>query len=57
LSVWVDEAALAAFTDRSPHRELMAAHAPAMGPTRFARWAITGSGGRPSWHDALRRLR
>lgn len=56
LSVWVDEAALAAFSTSEPHRELMAALRPQMAPTRFVRWQILGSDGRPTWSDALRRL-
>jgi hypothetical protein len=27
-----------------------------MGPTKFVRWTIQGSDGRPVWDDALRRL-
>ncbi len=56
LSVWVDEEALAAFADGSPHREFTAGLAPEMGPTKFVRWTISGSEGRPSWSAALRRL-
>jgi hypothetical protein len=56
LSVWVDEDALAAFVSASPHRELMADLAPAMGATKFARWTIKGSAGRPSWGEAMRHL-
>ncbi len=56
LSVWVDEGALAAFADGSPHSALMAALAPDMGPTKFVRWTISGSEGRPSWSEASRRL-
>lgn len=56
LSIWEDESALAAFADQTPHRELMATLAPEMAPTTFVRWTITGSDGRPSWSDALRRL-
>ncbi len=56
LSVWIDEGALAVFVGHSPHRELMTELSPAMGPTRFVRWTINGSDGRPSWDDALRRL-
>ena len=56
LSVWVDEQALAAFADASPHRELMAKLRPEMGPTKFVRWTIKGSDGRPSWREALQRL-
>jgi heme-degrading monooxygenase HmoA len=56
LSIWVDEAALAAFAEQNPHRELMANLSPEMGPTKFVRWTIKGSDGRPSWSDALRRL-
>ena len=57
LSVWVDEAALAAFADASPHREIMAKLSPEMGPTKFVRWTINGSDGRPSWREALQRLK
>ncbi|MGC1513357.1 MAG: DUF3291 domain-containing protein [Acidimicrobiales bacterium] len=56
LSVWDDDAALAAFADSSPHRELMASLSSEMAPTSFARWTIKGSDGRPSWAEALRRL-
>ena len=56
LSVWVDEQALAAFADASPHHELVAKLSPEMGPTKFVRWTIKGSDGRPSWHEALQRL-
>lgn len=57
LSVWVDEGALAAFVDASPHHEIMTKLSPEMGPTKFVRWTIKGSDGRPSWSDALQRLR
>lgn len=57
LSVWDDEASLAAFADRDPHRRLMAELSPEMGDTTFVRWTVRGSDGRPSWPDALRRLR
>jgi hypothetical protein len=56
LSVWVDEPALAVFAGQSPHRELMTKLSPEMGPTKFVRWTISGSDGRPSWDDALQRL-
>ena len=56
LSIWADEQALAAFAAHNPHRELMADLAPEMGDTRFVRWTIRGSDGRPSWDEALRRL-
>ncbi len=56
LSVWLDERALALFADQSPHHELMTKLSPEMGPTKFVRWTIRGSDGRPSWDDALRRL-
>ena len=49
LSVWVDDAALAAFAAAQPHADLMTGLAPEMGPTRFVRWTINGSDGRPSW--------
>ena len=56
LSIWVDERALAAFAGTSPHNEIMTDLAPEMGATKFVRWTITGSDGRPSWSEALRRL-
>jgi hypothetical protein len=34
----------------------MAALSPEMGETKFVRWMIDGSQGRPTWNDALRRL-
>ena len=56
LSVWRDEAALDAFARTHPHDRLMADLAPAMGPTKFVRWTISGSEGVPAWSDALARL-
>jgi hypothetical protein len=56
LSVWTDDAALAAFAGARPHQDLMGSLAPEMGPTKFVRWTIRGSDGRPSWSDALARL-
>jgi len=56
LSVWVDEPALAAFSDGSPHHELMADLASEMGSTKFVRWTMKGAEGNPSWSDALKRL-
>ena len=57
LSVWRDEAALDAFARAHPHDQLMADLAPAMGPTKFVRWAIKGTDGPPSWPSALERLK
>jgi hypothetical protein len=56
LSVWTGEDALASFADTNPHRALMRTLSLDMGPTKFERWTIRGSGGRPSWNDALSRL-
>ena len=56
LSVWVDEPALAAFAGGSPHVDLMTDLAKEMGPTKFIRWAMRGSDGKPSWREALKRL-
>lgn len=56
VSVWTGEDALARFAGAQPHRDLMARLAPEMGPTKFVRWTIKGSDGRPSWSEALRRL-
>jgi len=57
LSIWVDEQALAAFADGKPHRELATGLAPEMGTTKFIRWTMSGSDGRPTWSETLRRLR
>jgi len=57
LSVWRDEAALDAFARAHPHDQLMTDLAPAMGPTKFVRWAIKGTDGPPSWPSALERLK
>jgi heme-degrading monooxygenase HmoA len=57
LSVWEDEAALAAFASQAPHRELVASLTPHMAPTKFIRWTTNAGDGRPSWRDALQRLR
>jgi heme-degrading monooxygenase HmoA len=56
LSIWRDEDALAAFAGADPHRQLMSALRPEMGPTKFVRWTIRGADGRPTWDDALHRL-
>jgi hypothetical protein len=56
LSVWTAEDALDRFTAEIPHREIMADLAPAMGPTKFVKWTMSGADGRPTWPDALRRL-
>ncbi len=56
LSIWRDATALDEFVRAHPHDELMAGLAPEMGPTKFVRWTISGSDGRPSWNDALARL-
>ena len=56
LSVWRDEAALAAFAGAEPHRGLVSTLSPEMGPTKFVRWTIRGADGQPSWSDALQRL-
>jgi len=56
LSVWRDEEALTAFANGNPHGTLRDDLAPAMGATKFVRWTIKGSAGRPSWRDALRGL-
>lgn len=56
LSLWVDDEALTAFAGGDPHRALRTDLAPLMGATKFARWRIKGSDGRPSWRDAMRRL-
>lgn len=56
LSVWEEERALDRFANQTPHRELVAALAPAMAPTTFVRWTTRGEDGHPSWRDALRRL-
>ncbi len=56
LSVWIDETALHSFATSTPHARLMTDLAPEMSATRFVRWTIDGSAGRPQWEDALARL-
>lgn len=57
LSLWIDEEALAKFTARSPHREIMSDLAPEVHETKFVKWTVSGADGRPSWSEALKRLR
>jgi len=56
LSVWSDEPALAAFAEATPHGKLMADLSREMGPTKFVRWTMKGSDGKPTWREALKRL-
>ncbi len=56
LSIWTDERALGTFAAGSPHGDLMSQLAPEMDATKFVRWTIRGSEGRPSWAEALQRL-
>src|SRR5688500_7553752 len=48
LSVWTDEPALAAFAIANRHGMLMADPAKELGPTKFVRWTMKGSEGKPS---------
>ena len=57
LSVWADDSALLAFVRTAPHVRLMGSLRPYMGATKFVRWEIGASDGRPSWAGALERLR
>lgn len=57
LSLWESDEALAAFSRSAPHGRLMAELAAEMGDTKFVRWTIRGTEGRPTWREALRRLR
>ena len=57
LSVWLDEASLDAFTQATPHGQLMTTLKDQMGPTKFVRWTFNGTDGRPTWDAALDRLR
>ena len=57
LSVWTGENALARFAGTDPHRDLVRELTPEMGATKFVRWTIRGADGRPSWADAIGRLR
>lgn len=41
---------------QAPHDQLVVARTPEMGETKFVRWTISGSDGRPSWKEALKRL-
>ncbi len=55
LSVWEDEEALMEFVEAVPHRTVMSALRPDLGPTQFIRWAIRGDAYPPTWHGALAR--
>ena len=55
LSVWENEAALQAFVHAAPHVDAMRSLTPHMGPTRFTRWTVLGTGIPIGWDDALRR--
>ncbi len=57
ISIWADEDALAAFAESPPHGELMRRLGPETDASVFVRWTITGRDGRPSWNEALQRLR
>ena len=57
LSVWTGEDALDRFTAGTPHRESWPTSLPRWEPTKFVKWTITGADGRPTWPDALERLR
>lgn len=57
LSIWEDQDALRAFSDSSPHRELVTHLSAQMNRTRFVSWTINGSDGRPTWNEALQKLR
>jgi len=55
LSVWVDDASLQAFVNAPPHRDMMQALVPHMGPTRFVRWTVRGVDVPVGWEEALDR--
>jgi hypothetical protein len=55
LSVWEDDASLQAFVNAPPHRDMMRALVPHMGPTRFVRWTVWGVDVPVGWDTALTR--
>lgn len=55
LSAWESEAAMRAFVQAPPHREMMAALAPFMGQTSFNQWTVKGAELPLRWDEALRR--
>jgi quinol monooxygenase YgiN len=57
LSAWESEAAMRAFVQAPPHREIMAALAPYMGQTSFNQWTLKGVELPLRWDDAFRRIR
>jgi quinol monooxygenase YgiN len=57
LSAWESEAAMRAFVQAQPHREIMAALAPFMGQTSFNQWTVKGAELPLRWDDALRAIR
>ncbi|HUN59300.1 MAG TPA: antibiotic biosynthesis monooxygenase [Candidatus Binataceae bacterium] len=54
LSAWETEAAMRAFVQAPPHREVMAALQPYMGQTSFNQWTVKGAELPLQWDDALR---
>jgi len=57
LSVWKDEPSLRQFMRTAPHVRLMSSLKPIMGLTKFVQWQIAAADGRPTWSDAMARLR
>ncbi len=57
LSVWRDAQSLDVFGRSHPHGELVDDLAGDMAPTKFVRWTIAGTDPRPTWSEALERLR
>ncbi len=55
LSAWEDEKSLMDFVKRLPHREVMQALAPHMGPTKFTQWKVSGASLPLRWAEAMQR--
>jgi hypothetical protein len=55
LSIWEDEKTLMDFVVKIPHGQVMKEMLPHMGPTRFTRWKVPGSGLPLKWEQAMQR--
>jgi heme-degrading monooxygenase HmoA len=56
ISLWSDDAALAAFARSAAHGRLQRDLSHEMAATSFVRWTVRGEDGVPSWADVLHRL-
>jgi hypothetical protein len=55
LSAWENEQVLKDFVVKLPHANAMKAMIPHMGPTKFTKWKVLGSGLPLRWEEAMKR--